>query len=426
MYYAGHGFGGEKDGLKIAAIDEGNGHYGDPQAFFPDVMQLLNIARSDVLLIVDCCYAAKAFSRERYGRQKFELLASSTELSPAPGKGGSFTAALIDTLKSLLGDSEHKQGFSTSTLYRRLYHHPDLQRYKPLLFDQSHFDQGKIWLRPHKSSPATETPVYTSDVAIDLKLHLSLTKYDKMEFVGLAMNELAMKLQYLPHVHHIDFKELYAGDDDVKKFLDGVTRATIVKEVIRRLKNRVKERKKQRLLQHEAAKPAKGPKRSASFHQYVLKNDISLTQDWGSTEAKFTNGTVVPKIPVISNLQRSPSQPKVATHQRRRAFQVPGILYITYILDFTGIWIAVSRFFYGPAQPTPEQRSKATLKYDDGPQANSSNAQLRPEVVAHESNSFWEWKYHRQSPLILERIFWLVLLLGICTYGRHKICDSLP
>jgi hypothetical protein len=244
LYYAGHGFEGvddEESGLRIAAIDEGNGKYGDPQAFFPDVMRLLHVAHGDVLLIVDCCYAARAFSRQRYGKRKFELLASSLAKAPAPGKPGSFTSALIKVLGRLLKDPETKNGISTSILYRELYHCSDLLQlqFKPLLFDQSHFDYGKIWLRPRDKLPKASTaPEIRSDTTLDLRLHLSLSKDDLMNErrVGLAMNDLARALQYLPEVQLIDFMELNAGDAEVAMFLNASRRLTTIKKVIRVLK----------------------------------------------------------------------------------------------------------------------------------------------------------------------------------------------
>ncbi len=293
LYYGGHGYEDQKAGLGIAAMYEGNGEYGDPQAFFPDIMRLLHVANSDVLLIIDCCYAAKAFSNERHGRRKFELLVSSTLKSPSPGLRGSFTAVLIEALETLLKESEHKKGFSTSVLYSRLYHHPDLETYKPLLFDQSHFDYGKIWLRPHQSPVDGEIMMHPSDVVLDLSIHLSLAKEDPVRRVGLAMNQLAKGLQYLPHVSHIEFQELHAGDADVEMFLLGVSRATVVRKVIHKLRERVKERKS-KLLDEEFAGPGRKLNRPPSFHQHLLKTETSATQDWSSGIAQFSNGTEVP------------------------------------------------------------------------------------------------------------------------------------
>jgi pentatricopeptide repeat protein len=401
LYYAGHGFEDEKAGLSIAAIDEGDGEHGDPRAFFPDIMRLLHVAHSDVLLIIDCCYASKAFLSERHGRRKFELLASSMSLSPSPGKPGSFTAALIKVLKDLLKEPEHKRGFSTSILYSRLYHYHHLQKYKPLLFDQSQFDYGKIWLRPQRSPANHEMLAKSSDVALDLKIHLNLTKEDP---IGLAMNELAKALQYLPHVHHIDFLQLHAGDEDVAMFLKALRRASNVKKAIRLLKEMVKKRKRKEL---EAGDPMRRIQRPPSFNQYLVKIPLSSTQDWSSGIAEFSDGTVVP-VKSSQNQQSRPVQPSLQSHQRRRAFWIPGIVYVRYIIDFTGIWFAVA------AGHVPDQE----LDRDGRPTV--ANNLINTNCNATDSGR--DWKHHRRrlKERIAERIFWFVCICAVYMWKTGK------
>ena len=411
LYYAGHGFEDEETGLSIAAIDEGDGEQGDPRAFFPDVMRLLHVARSDVLLIIDCCYASKAFLSGRHGRRKFELLASSMELSPSPGKPGSFTAALIKVLKHLLNEPKHKHGFSTSILYSRLYHDPELAMYKPLLFDQSQFDYGKIWLRPQKPATNTEAAVIPSDVVLDLKIHLSLSKDGP---VGLAMNELAKALQYLPYVHHIDFSQLHAGDEEIAMFLQALRRASNVKKAIRLMKERVKRRKREEL---EAGDPMRQIQRPPSFNQYITKIPPSTTQDWSSGVAEFSNGTVVP---VKSNSRRQTeqmnhTQQPLHSHLRRRAFRIPGIVYVRYIIDFTGIWYAVAQLFDGQAGREPEIDSQPTV---------SNTPHTTTTGDRHTVNSDREWKHRRRRRVkerIAERIFWLLCLCAVIMWKTGKM-----
>jgi hypothetical protein len=422
LYYAGHGFEDEqeKSGLSIAAIDEGNGEHGDPRAFFPDIMRLLHVAHSDVLLIIDCCYASKAFLSERHGRRKFELLASSMSLSPSPGKPGSFTAALIKVLKTLLSEPEHKRGFSTSILYSRLYHYPYLEKYKPLLFDQSQFDYGKIWLRPQRPPANQEMLAKSSDVALDLKIHLNLTKEDP---VGLAMNELAKALQYLPHVHHIDFLQLHAGDEDVAMFLQALRRASNVKKVIRILKEKVKERKRKEL---EAGDPMRRIQRPPSFNQYLTKIPLSSTQDWSASVAKFSNGTVVPMKPNSSNQnqQLAPIQTPLQSHQRRRAFWIPGIVYVRYIIDFTGIWFAVARLFDKGGGRVPEQGVDPSRKLVNGLPLVPRNSDTRSNTDFDVTDSGREWKYRRRRRLkerIAERIFWFMCICAVYMWKTGKV-----
>lgn len=414
LYYAGHGF-ENLDGLSIAAIDEGDGEHGDPQAFFPDVMRLLHVAHSDVLLIIDCCYASKAFLSERHGRQKFELLASSMSLSPSPGKPGSFTAALIKVLKQLLSSPQHSRGFSTSILYSRLYHHPDLEKYKPLLFDQSHFDYGKIWLRPQRSLANPETALKSSDVALDLKIHLNLTKEDP---VGLAMNELAKALQYLPHVHHIDFLQLHAGDEEVAMFMQALRWVSHMKKVIRILKERVKERKKREL---EAAEPKRRIPRPPSFNQYLTKIPSSSTQDWTAGVAKFSNGAVVP-LKISSGDQKqqpAPNQKPLQSHQRRRAFWIPGVFYIRYIIDFTGIWFAVAQFFDKVLGRVPSPELGSSEKQGDDLPLGTKTTETTSNIT---TGSSWEWKHRRRRhlTLIVERAFWLLCVCAVYMWKHGK------
>lgn len=413
LYYAGHGFVSEDEesGLKIAAIEEGNGTYGDPQAFFPDVMRLLHVAHGDVLLIIDCCYAARAFSRQRHGKRKFELLASSLSLAPAPGQPQSFTAALIKVLRRLLKEPEYKNGVSTSILYRELYHSEELTKFKPLLFDQSQFDYGKIWLRPRiKSSTAVNTPMPGSDTTLDLRLHLSLTKKELMDEkrVGLTMNRLARALQYLPDVQLIDFLELNAGDAEVRMFLQASRRLTTVKKVIRILKERVKDRRR-RKLEMEAQDPKRPLPRPPSFAEHLLKPDISATQDWSDGVAQFSDGKKIAVTPII---EEDTSRPQPHVHERRRTFWIPHIVYLTYILDFTGIWITVARLF--GAQN--DEKSEAVHRQD-------VNALQRPMYSSEETHLAREWKRRRFKRLLpRERMFWLCLVMGMLWY-RQEICN---
>jgi hypothetical protein len=416
LYYAGHGFEDlEKAGLSIAAIDEGDGEHGDPRAFFPDVMRLLHVAHSDVLLIIDCCYASKAFLRERHGRRKFELLASSMELSPAPGKPGSFTAALIKVLKHLLSSPEHCRGFSTSILYSHLYHYPDLEKFKPLLFDQSQFDYGKIWLRPQRAPATPEMTVKPSDVALDLKIHLNLTKEDP---VGLAMNELAKALQYLPHVHHIDFLRLHAGDEEVAMFMQALGMVSNVKKVIRILKERVKERKRREL---EAAEPMRRMHRPPSFNQYLTKIPSSSTQDWTAGVANFSNGTVIPMKTTSSDQKQSPApnQKPLQSHQRRRAFWIPGVFYVRYIVDFTGIWFTMAQFFDKILWHMPEPELSSSQKQRDDLKLDIKTKESTSNITTASGR---EWKHRRRRHLMpmVERVFWLLCVYAVYMWKPGK------
>lgn len=185
-----------------------NDGLGDPTAFFSDIRTCLRLPRCDQLMILDCCYAAKAFAREHVGKRKFELLTSSAHdlQSPAPYLEHSFTRALYEAMKRLI--KENPKGFTTSHLYREVYHTmpattpKQKPNPKPLLFDQARHSLGRIWLRPQVLSDQAPK-------ATDEERYLKLT----FRLIGspdlAVINELALHLQYLPHVDQVRFEDLY-------------------------------------------------------------------------------------------------------------------------------------------------------------------------------------------------------------------------
>ena len=184
-------------------------------------------------MIIDCCFAARAFSREHIGKRKFELLTSAAHdrESPAPSLAHSFTRILTERLERLL--EQNPSGFCTSQLYRELYH--EVPEVKPLLFDQAHHNYGKIWLRP-------QTPIakpHTNEEGKFLKLTLRLNT----EPEAATMNELALQLQYLPHVKEVRFEGLYAPRQQIENFMQHVMRAQKLRPLIRRIHARRQLRK---------------------------------------------------------------------------------------------------------------------------------------------------------------------------------------
>ncbi|KAL9105458.1 MAG: hypothetical protein Q9227_009367 [Pyrenula ochraceoflavens] len=336
LYYAGHCFdenedSDDEDQLSLAPGYAGDGETGKPQRLFHNVINLLRKTRSDVLLIVDSWLAARSFSEEELGRHKFELLTSSLFLNPSPGKPGSFTTTLIEVIDELLGSEKYNAGFSTSILYRHLYHHQALTHFKPLLFDQSQFDYGKIWLRP-QLAPSDHAPsTNRSEFALDLKLHLTLTQHDH---IGQAMNELAKEMRYLPHVCRIDVRELHAGGDDVNMFLKELDRVNIVKKVIRKLKQRVAVRKRLEQMPLSEEDPLIETNPPPSYYEVVNNPNSSSTQSWQYEFAQFSDGS---RVPETINRVRESGRPTVSryVHQRRRVLLIPHVISITFIFDFT-------------------------------------------------------------------------------------------
>ena len=150
----------------------------------------------DQLLILDCSFAGKAFSHEVMGRRKFELLASCAHDQLFKARG--FTKELSESMHHLLKSSP--DGFSTSELYRELYHRTPYGS-RPLHFDQSARGYGKIWLHPQRLQPKAQT----LRNRVFMNVTFALDEYPD----GGATNEIARALRTLPHVSQIRFEKIY-------------------------------------------------------------------------------------------------------------------------------------------------------------------------------------------------------------------------
>ena len=206
----------------------------DPTAFFADIRTCLRLPNCDQLMILDCCFAAKAFAREAIGKQKFELITSTAHdlYSPAPHLPHSFTTTLYNCLERLV--KENPKGFSTSHLYRELYHTmpimepPDPSNPKPLLFDQARHSYGRIWLRPQV---IMDEPPNAKEDGRYLKLKFRLNGMPNLA----VMNELALRLQFLPHVDQITFEDLYAPREQITDLVRMILQAQRIRPLIRRM-----------------------------------------------------------------------------------------------------------------------------------------------------------------------------------------------
>ena len=165
---------------------------------------------------------------------------------PSPGEVGSFTKCFNEVLLRVL--DKNPNGFSTSHLYRELYHAiPRDIKHRPLLFDQARHSHQKIWLRPQKE---TYVPLKSSDseAAAQLKLTLQLrTPLDGN--MNALMHELAVQLQYLPHVEKIRFEDLYAPRQKIEDFMSMIVRSQKLRPLIRKLY--IKRKRKELLAKNE-------------------------------------------------------------------------------------------------------------------------------------------------------------------------------
>ena len=285
IYYAGHGYPGQETGsFKLAAKVNGDAD-GDPRVFFNDIEACLRAPDCDQLVIIDCCYSARAFARHHIGRRKFELLTSTAHdrMSDAPGLPESFTQTLNEVLRDLL--KQNPRGFSTSHLFREIYHR--IPHKKPLHFDQSRHSYGKIWLRP-QGQPAN--PSIDEGEPIYLKLDLKLNKPPE----GAVINELASSLQFLPHVDEIKVKEIWAPRKRISDFMRFVWLVQRLRPFVTRIQE--KRLKMKRKFQHIEGEGI--PESVKRLQKQSLRKHESL-YDWSSAqEHKRRKSFTWPIVPV--------------------------------------------------------------------------------------------------------------------------------
>ncbi|KAL8986001.1 MAG: hypothetical protein Q9205_000426 [Flavoplaca limonia] len=215
--------------------------------------------------------AANAFGPEHVGKRKFEMIVSSgckgeAAKVPAPLMKGSFTKNLHQVLRKLL--QENKTGFATSQLYRALFHSIS-HGVKPWHFDQARRDFGRIWLRPMPAA-VTDKPI-PEDQSAYLNLTLKLNKKPD----SVTINEVALHLQYLPHVDRVRYEKLYAPKRQIEDFMHYVRLAAKLRPLIRKL--HAKRRLKKLMAQHEHLS-----QRPLSFIAMYLDQKQASPYDWSS------------------------------------------------------------------------------------------------------------------------------------------------
>ena len=242
---------------------------GDPSVFFENILHCLQLPSCDQLLIIDCCYAAKAFT-ENYigGTRKFELLTSAAahERCPAPSVSGSFTTLLNERLRHLV--LNRADGFSTSQLFSELYHNS--KGIKPHHFNQSRHNYGNIWLRPQVSHTM---PLSEGDSTY-VRLTLRLDELDPA-----IMNEVATSLQYIPHVNQARIDHVYAPRRQLHNFMSSVFKAKKLRPLVKKLQER-RAAKKVEALKHGDHRDPPSP----TLVKLLLKQKQKPVFDWSHTE----------------------------------------------------------------------------------------------------------------------------------------------
>ncbi len=223
-------------------------------------------------MILDCCFSAKAFARDHVGKRKFELMTSAAHnlISPAPHLPHSFTKTLYDCLKRLI--EENPKGFHTSHLYREIYHALPIteQNPKPLLFDQARHSYGKIWLRPQV---VTDKPPKAKEEGRYLKLTFRLNANPDLA----VMNELALHLQFLPHVDQIRFEDLSAPREQITNLIKWIVQAGKLRPLLRKIHARRQMRKIGEMTMGES-----GVSVPSSLRKLILDQKPHAAYDWSS------------------------------------------------------------------------------------------------------------------------------------------------
>jgi hypothetical protein len=267
---------------------------------FKAICEQIKASETDMLLVVDSCFAAGAFTDQPFGGRKCELFCSIAEKdwARAPGFEGSFTRILTTTLMKMV--DETPQGFSTSDLYRQVYQQQH-QTHKPLLFNQSKFDFGKIWLRPCHPKDLTTTAMADSKYTIDLRFHLTKS-LDLMQ-----LNKVVKALQWIPYVQMVKLQSMHSPTDELREFIRTVHQANRLRPVLARVRRRLELKKARQLCRTDSslASPSAAttserfhvqePREIALFDwsktQVVTPHDQSLTSDQYFHSERETNHT---------------------------------------------------------------------------------------------------------------------------------------
>ena len=163
---------------------------------------------------------------------------------------------------------------------------------KPLLFDQARHSLGRIWLRPQVQS---YQPIKGPEEGRFLKLTFRLNESPNLA----VMNEIALNLQFLPHVDQVRFEDLYAPKEQIIDFMRLVLLASKLKPLVRKLHAKRQRKKLLALGEQKEDKPSK------SLIELHLGNQQRPACDWSSA-AQITNHD--PKDTQMSQDQRKKSR----------------------------------------------------------------------------------------------------------------------
>jgi hypothetical protein len=247
-----------------------------PHISFKAICQQIKASETDMLLVVDSCFAAGAFTDQPFGGRKCELFCSIAEKdwARAPGHEGSFTKILTTTLARMI--EETPEGFSTSDLYRRVYQQQH-QTHKPFLFNQSKFDFGRIWLRPCRQKGRAALRSAESKYTIDLRIHLAKS-LDLME-----LNKVVKALQWIPYVQMVKMQSMHSPSDELSEFIRTVYLANRLRPVLARVRRKLELKKARQLLRTDSSPSSRSAALSQRFHAHEPR-EVELF-DWSNAQA---------------------------------------------------------------------------------------------------------------------------------------------
>jgi hypothetical protein len=247
-----------------------------PHVSFKAICEQIKSSGTDMLLVVDSCFAAGAFTDQPFGGRKCELFCSIAEkdLARAPGFEGSFTNILTTTLAKMI--DETPEGFSTSDLYGRVYQQQD-HTHKPFLFNQSKFDFGKIWLRPCRQKDEATTALAESKFTIDVRFHLTSLHLAQL-------NRVAKALQWIPHVQMVEMLCIHSPTHELGEFIRTVHLANRLRPVLARVRRKIELQKARQLRRTDNSPPSpSGATTGERFHVHE-PGEVALF-DWSKMQA---------------------------------------------------------------------------------------------------------------------------------------------
>lgn len=220
---------------------------GDSTLILNAIHGCLRTAPCDQLLIFDGPVSDQTCASDEMGGRRVELLTSAThnDRSSTSRSGRSFAQVLNHTMRQLL--TKYPTGFSTSNLYGEIRHAIKgamLRSLPPMRPDEPRYGYGKIWLRPlglpakHKLAGQSSHTERLEDKPAEERFALDLTFTMDKRPDHAVMNELAMNLQFLPHVGKISFRSLYSPRERLVNLVQSVIYAQRVRARFRVLQIR--------------------------------------------------------------------------------------------------------------------------------------------------------------------------------------------